>query len=161
MGTASPVTTELLEFRLDSNRYALRVGDVVEIVRAAAITRLPDAPAIVEGVIDLRGQLVPVLNLRARFGHPPRALDPSEHFIVASAGERTVAIRAEEAKSVARVDEGDINSLSHAVPHGRHVAGVVQTEEGLVLIHDLAGFLTQAESESVAAALHREESARR
>lgn len=155
------MTIELLEFRLDFHRYALRIGDVVEIVRAAAITRLPEAPAIVEGLIDLRGHLVPVLDLRARFGLPSRALDPTEHFIIARAGERTVAIRADEAKDVTRVNRADIDSLARAVPHGRHVAGVVKTDQGLVFIHDLAGFLTQAEAEHLDAILDRQEPARR
>lgn len=153
------VTTALLEFAVDSQRYALPVGDVVEIVQAVAVTRLPVAPSIIEGIIDFRGRVVPVLDLRARFGLPPRQLDPSEHFIVARAGERVVAVRADEVADVSHVRLENVEPIADSVPHARHVAGVVKTATGVVLISDLTGFLSQAEQEALDSALEQVETA--
>src|SRR5881296_2430916 len=77
---------EVLVFEVGGQKYALPTADVRELVRAVAITPLPAAPAVIEGVVDVRGRVLPVLDVRARFRLPPKALDPSDHFIVASAG---------------------------------------------------------------------------
>lgn len=154
------MNTDLLEFAVEAQRYAIPVRDVVEIVRAVAVTPLPAAPAIVEGVIDLRGQVVPVLDMRARFGLPPRPVDPSQHFIVARAGERLVVIRVDEAAKVSRVNLDDVEPIARVAPGTRHVAGVMKTADGMVLIHELAAFLTQAENEGLTEALQGEEGAR-
>lgn len=154
------MNTDLLEFAVEAQRYAIPVRDVVEIVRAVAVTPLPAAPAIVEGVIDLRGQVVPVLDMRARFGLPPRPVDPSQHFIVARAGERLVVIRVDEAAKVSRVNLDDVEPIARVAPGTRHVAGVMKTADGMVLIHELAAFLTQAENEVLTETVQGEEGAR-
>ena len=79
---------EVLLFTLERQRYGLPVEDVRELVRAARLTHLPQAPDVVEGLLNLRGELLPVLDLRRRFRHPARPLSPMDHFIVARAGPR-------------------------------------------------------------------------
>lgn len=154
------MTIDLLELGIESQRYAVPIRDVVEVLRAVAITPLPAAPAIVEGVIDVRGEILPVLDLRARFGLPPRPLDPSQHFVIARAGQRRVVIRVDEAAGVSRVDDSDVEPIARVVAGTRHVAGVAKTADGMVLIHDLAAFLTQAENEALTDVLQNEEVAR-
>ncbi|HEU0052651.1 MAG TPA: chemotaxis protein CheW, partial [Longimicrobium sp.] len=99
---------EILVFEVEGERYALDTGTVREVVRAVAVSRLPGAPPIVLGVIDVRGILVPVLDLRARFGLPPRAVDPAEHFVIAEAGERAVALRVDRTVGIAEVDDASV-----------------------------------------------------
>src|SRR5215813_89561 len=83
----------LLTFELDEQRFGLPMADVREVVRVAAFARLPKAPEVIEGVLNFRGALVPVLDIRARFGLPPRSVRTSDHLVVARAAKRTVAIR--------------------------------------------------------------------
>ncbi len=144
---------DALVFRLDDHRYGLPLEDVVEVLPAVALTPLPKAPAIVEGVIDLRGRVVPVLDIRARFRLPARPMDVADHLVVARAGARTVAIRADEALELVRIEAHDVQPIEPVVPGAEYVAGVARTSDGLVLLHDLKGFLTQAESEQVNQAL--------
>src|SRR5262249_18625738 len=68
---------DVVVFEVHGRQYALPAGQVRELVRAVALVPLPGAPAVVEGVFNLRGKVVPVLDIRGRFGLPPRALDPA------------------------------------------------------------------------------------
>lgn len=83
----------LLAFELSGQRYGLPLAAVLEVVRAVAITPLPGVPPVVEGAINVRGRVVPVLDLRARFGLPPHPLDPDQHLVLARTGRRLVAVR--------------------------------------------------------------------
>lgn len=148
---------EILVFELAGERYGLFLGAVHEVVRAVAITRLPGAPEIVEGAIDVRGRIVPVLDLRARFGLPAAELSPDEHMILARAGGRLVAIRTDRATRLEWVDGGQVEDPERITHRLRHIAGVASLTDGLVLIHDLETFLTQAEAEALDEALALEE----
>jgi purine-binding chemotaxis protein CheW len=152
-GAIVPGALDALVFELAGERFALPLADVVEVLRAVAIRPLPLAPAIVEGMFDLRGELVPVLDLRARLRLPPRALTPSQHLIVATACSRTVALRVDQALALERLDAVTSEQVSN-LPRGLpQLAGVASTAQGLVLIHDLHAFLSEAEGAELELAL--------
>jgi purine-binding chemotaxis protein CheW len=123
------------------------------VVRAVSLTRLPRAPAIVEGAINLRGAVVPVLDIRARFRLAPRQVAPADHLVVAWAGERLVALRADRALDLTRFEPGDVEDARAALPEVGYVSGVAKLSDGLLLIHDLATFLSEAEAEDLDEAL--------
>lgn len=137
-------------FRLGGQRYAVAAGLVEEIVRVVAGARLPAPPPLVESVIDFHGRLVPVLDVRARFGLSPKAVELSDRLIVARAGARTVALRVDDVDEVASLISDSPESVAPVLPH---VAGLARTPEGIVVIHDLAAFLSAAEGDAVDAAL--------
>lgn len=143
----------LLTFELASHPLALPVHQVREVLRAVAITPLPDAPPIVEGVIDLRGTLVPVIDLRWRFHLPPRAPHPDEHFIVATMVDRLVAWRVDRAQALIPVDESTIRPATVLAPASSQVAGVVQRPDGLLVIYDLERCLSLSEGLQIDLAL--------
>jgi purine-binding chemotaxis protein CheW len=151
---AGPRTREVLVFEVEGQRYGLPTADVRELVRAVAITPLPHAPAVIEGVVDVRGCVLAVLDVRARFGLPSKPLEPSDHFIVASAGPRGVILRVDRATHLALVDEASVQTPQTLGPSATYVAGVAKLEGGLVLIHDLTTFLSAAEAASLDEALH-------
>jgi len=144
---------EVLVFEVGGQKYALPTADVCELVRAVAITPVPGAPAVIEGVVDVRGRVLPVLDVRARFRLPAKALDPSDHFIVASAGTRGVILRVDRATHLALLDEASIQPAQALGPGAAYLAGVARLQEGLVLIHDLTTFLSSAEADSLDEAL--------
>src|SRR5262245_54805748 len=94
------MSQKLLLFELAARRCAVLARDVVEFVRAVEIRPLPHAPLVVEGIIDLRGEIVPVLDIRSRFRLAARPLQPSDHFLVVIAGARKVALRVDRALSL-------------------------------------------------------------
>jgi purine-binding chemotaxis protein CheW len=144
---------DVLVFSLNGHRYGLPVADVWEVVRAVALAPLPKAPPIVEGVINVRGRLVPVLDVRARFRLAAQALAPADFFVLARAGERLVALRVDAGVQLAQLASGDVESLEQVVSGAGYVAGVGKLPDGLVLIHDLRTFLASAESAQLTEAL--------
>jgi purine-binding chemotaxis protein CheW len=145
--TGTPL--ELLVFELAGSRYALKLADVREVVPAVMITPLPGAPEVVEGVIDVRGDLVPVYDLRARFDLPPVHLDPAEQLIVAWTGTRLVAVRCDRTQGLERVSPQSIDPAASLGTARRHLAGAARLPDGIVLIHDLPAFLDAAEQHAL------------
>jgi purine-binding chemotaxis protein CheW len=140
---------DILIFELGSIRFALPSADVRELHRAVALVSLPKAPPIVEGIISVRGRIVPVLDIRARFRLPARAPFHTDHLILALAGERLVALRVDGALDVVHVDPQQLEG-PEAVGNGvGYVAGVAKLHDGIVLIHDLATFLDAAERDTL------------
>jgi purine-binding chemotaxis protein CheW len=145
----------VLVFEAAGRRYALPAADVQEMQRAVTIVPLPGAPEIVEGVIDLRGALVPVLDIRKRFGLAPKEVEPGDHLVVAWAGARRVALRVDRAHDLAAIDPRDVEDPQSVAPAARYLAGIARLPGGLVLIHDLRAFLSQAEAASLDQAFPR------
>ncbi|MBI1966648.1 MAG: purine-binding chemotaxis protein CheW [Gemmatimonadetes bacterium] len=143
----------LLTFEVARRQFALPAQVLREVVRAVAIAPLPKAPPIVEGVINVRGTVVPVLDIRHRFGLPPVPLAPQQHLLIAHAGPRLVALRVDRAQDLVSVPEDAIASAARIVPRAQYVAGIATLPDGLLVIHDLARFLALDEAEQVDAAL--------
>jgi purine-binding chemotaxis protein CheW len=120
-----------LVFSLDAQRYALPLESIQRVVRAAAITPLPQAPEFVAGVIDVAGRVLPVFDLRRRLDLPPRALALNDQFILARTPRREVALVVDAT-----------SGLIEAEPVRDSEYEVLTHPEGLVLIHDLENFLT-------------------
>lgn len=131
---------------LDGDTIGLPIHVVEEIVRAVALAPLPGAPAPVEGVVNVRGSLLPVFDLRARFGMPTRPIDPADVLVLARAGERRVALRADAAEDITTIDDAAIAPASILSPALRQVAGVAATADGAVVIEDLAALINQGEA---------------
>ena len=144
---------DVLVFEIGGVRYALPTSDVSELARAVTIVPLPKAPPIVEGVIDVHGCVVPVLDIRTRFRLPSRPLSHTDHLIVASVGPRLVAVRADRALDLAHVDAKDIADAGTLALGAEYVSGVARLPDGLVLIHDLRTFLLEAEAAALDDAL--------
>jgi purine-binding chemotaxis protein CheW len=151
---------DILVFAVDSDRYALPASEVEQVLRSVAITELPGAPLVVEGVVDVRGTIVPVLNLRRRFGLPERPVTLSDLLIIASSGPRRVALRIDGEASIRKIDPAALERASDSLAQSRYVAGLAKLPDGIIVIHDLARFLSEAESESLAKALADNDSLR-
>ncbi|WP_434384460.1 chemotaxis protein CheW [Melittangium boletus] len=156
----TPSPREVLLFTLEAQRYALPVEDVRELVRAVRLTPLPQAPDVVEGLFNLRGELIPVLDMRRRFRLPVRRLSPMDHFIIAQAGERAVALRVDRAEGLIPVEADLLDATPRHLPGVGYVAGALKLPDGLVLLHDLRTFLSAAEAMTLDAALVKEEASR-
>jgi purine-binding chemotaxis protein CheW len=121
------------------------------------IAPLPGAPAIIEGIVNVRGTIVPVFDLRARLGLPARAIDPGQHLVILASGTRTSAVRVDVVEDFVSIADADIAvSLEDSGIGGaraRHVDGIAATADGTTIIYDLAAFLSQSETEKLDDAL--------
>ncbi|MFL5351045.1 chemotaxis protein CheW [Archangium sp.] len=152
----TPTAREVLLFMLEGQRYALPLEEVRELVRAVRLTPLPRAPAVVEGLVDLRGELLPVLDLRRRFRLPARPLSSAHHLVVAQAGARRIALRVDRAEGLLALEPGMLDTSPRELPGVGYVAGALKLPDGLVLLHDLRTFLSEAEALELDEALVKE-----
>ena len=144
---------EILLLEAAGERFALPAAEVRQVLRAVAVAALPGAPPAIEGVIGVRGRVVPVLSLRRRFGLPERDVHPDDVMVLAAVGEREVALRADAALSLARVDPSRVVPAGGVVARPGYAAGVAALPDGVVVIHDLGAFLSEAEGAALDAAL--------
>jgi purine-binding chemotaxis protein CheW len=106
--TTVGATGQLVVFLLEGQRYALRLAAVERVVRAVEITPLPQAPEIVLGMINVEGRIVPVVNMRNRFGRPERAIELSDQFIIARTSRRAVALVVDSVNEVVACTEAQV-----------------------------------------------------
>jgi purine-binding chemotaxis protein CheW len=154
-GSLSPESTavQLLAFELSGRRLALPVEVLDTIVWAVAVTPLPHAPPFVEGLINLRGHVVPVIDLRRRFGLPTVPVSLDQRFVVARSGRRTLALRVDHVHTVMTVQPDAIEGAGRVVPGARHAAGIVRLADGVIVIQDLERLLSSEEEARLADAL--------
>jgi purine-binding chemotaxis protein CheW len=147
------VVRELIVVALDHDRVALPVADVREIQRAAMPAHLPNAPEIVDGVLNVRGELVPMLDVRSRLGHAKRALHATDHIVIAMASARVIAFAVDEVVELIEVSEQDIQEAVLLVTGTTHIAGIATLPGGLLVIHDLRALLASDEVFGITRAL--------
>lgn len=140
-------------FELNEHRYALPLADVREVLAVPAIVPLPKAPTIVEGVVNIRGVVVPVMDIRARFRLPAQPPHPADHLLVARAGARLVALRVDQVLGLELMDPHDTQDAAAITPRTEYLVGVARRRDGLVMLHDLGAFLADAEASDLDDAL--------
>lgn len=141
-------------FRIGTEEFGLPIGKVSSIVRYETATRVPRAPASVEGVINLRGRVIPVVNVGKRLFDTEFTPSPHSRIVVAEGEGGAVGLAVDAANEVATVDAADImpppqTALSSETAEA--FAGVVRYQERLVILLDLDAALPKAEYESAPA----------
>ncbi len=143
-------------FSLDAGRYAIPLAAAERVVRAVEVTPLPAAPALVLGVIDVGGRVLPVFDTHARLGLPQRSIEPADHFLIARTSERTVVLVIDVAQGLIEQPADALVEAGLIAQGIEHIRGVISLEDGLVLIHDLEQFLSATESRALDEALQSE-----
>lgn len=148
----SPVL-QLVVFKIEGQQYALPLHAVERILPMVAVSPLPQAPAVALGVINVHGQVLPVLDIRRRFGLPPRDYDLRSNLLVARTSRRTLALPVDEVLGVSEVALEAVTPPDAILPGIRHVAGIVALADGLLFIHDLDAFLSLDEERQLTESL--------
>ena len=148
---------ELVIFRLNGQRYALPLPVVERVIQAVEVTSLPGAPAVVLGVINVAGCVLPVFNIRRRFFLPEREVVPADQFLIARTARHTVALVIDEVHGVIEHEPSAVVAADGMVPGLEQFQGVVKLDDGLVLIHDLEKFLSLDEAHALDAAMEEVE----
>ena len=152
----SPVL-QLVVFGIEGQRYALPLNDVERVLPMVAVSPLPQAPAVVLGVINLHGQVIPVLDLRRRFGLPICDYGLTARLLVVRTSRRILALAVDEVLGVREVAPETITRPDALLPGIGHVAGIVTLLDGLLFIHDLEVCLSLEEERRLTDALEEVE----
>lgn len=140
---------EYVVLDFDALRIALPLSVVERVIRAVYVTPLPGAPAIVSGVANLQGRVIPVVNMRRRFRLPEREMALTDRLVIAHTAQRAVALVADSVSGVIEHAAPDRVDAETILPGLEYVDGVVKLDDGLILIHDLGRFLSLDEAEAL------------
>jgi purine-binding chemotaxis protein CheW len=121
-------------FTMDQQHYALPLDHVIRAVRVVAFTPVPDVPDSVLGVINMSGQIVPVIDLRRLFGQAGKHPELQDVLLIVQTQSQTVAIVVDEVLDVLQFTSKQVQSPPTAVSQSRFVAGAVQQEDILILV---------------------------
>lgn len=148
---ASATKPIVLLVRLDGHRYALPLDTVQRVLRAAAVTPLPEMAPCVLGLINLSGQLVPVFSLRRCLGLPGQPVHPDNQFVIVRTPRLTLAVVVDEVQELATLDDSQALELEASLRDGGcRAQGVLKLHGEIILIYDLDQLLSHAEQEHLA-----------
>ena len=137
---ASHEIIQLVSFELEGEEYGIDVLTVREIIRMPAITKMPNTPDYVDGIINLRGTVVPIISLRRRFGLPDRDQDRQSRILVMEVGDSLTGFVVDAVAEVIRISSAEIQP-SPAIVQGNAaqdcITGVINHGERLLIMLDL------------------------
>src|ERR1700704_3767754 len=138
---------QLVVFQLGAEFYGVEIARVHEIIRLQAITRVPRAPSFVEGVINLRGKVIPVIDLRRRFGLAAAEHTRASRIVVVEIGDQVVGIIVDAVSEVLRVNGATVEPPSPVVAgvDSEYIHGIAKLPERLVILLDLDRVLARDE----------------
>jgi purine-binding chemotaxis protein CheW len=135
----------LVVFRLADRAYALSVENVGKILPMVALTPVPEGPTWLEGVLNLRGQVVPVVDLRARFGLSRRPVSLDTPLVIAEAGDRTAGLIVDTVDEVLRLPRGSLSPPGELVQPSGLVGSVAAIGDRVILVLDPELLLASSE----------------
>ncbi len=134
---------QFLTFFLEDEEFAIDVTELKEVIKPRAILEVPNAPPFVKGIISLRGEIVPIIDLRERLGLPPKDMDRQTRFILAGLNGEKVGLIVDRIRQVMRVSEREIEPPPQ-VREGidtEFIEGIAHTGERLIAILRLSRVL--------------------
>jgi len=141
---------------VDGQNYALPLAAVDRIVRMVEVTPLPGAPDVVEGVIDIQGEVIPVVSIRRRLGLIHRPVGISDSLVIAHARNRRLAVIVESVSGVVERSGDDVVSTRDIARATPYIEGLLKTGDGLVLIQDLEKVFSLDEASALDEAMVQE-----
>ncbi len=146
-------TDQIVVFTLDEQLYALQLQAVVRIIHAVGIKFLPKAPEIISGIINVQGHIIPVIDIRKRFGLEAREVELDDRFIIAYTGKRQVAIWVDTVTGIRELIPGQQKNARETLAFAEYLRGVAKIDDELILIYDLELFLSLDEEKELEQAL--------
>jgi purine-binding chemotaxis protein CheW len=142
---------QLVSFRVGDEEFGVDILQVHEINRMSDITRVPKAPDFVEGVINLRGKIIPIIDLRKRFGMPTVERDKNTRIIVVDINGQTIGFIVDSVSEVIRLPKENIDDAPDLVTgiDAEYIRGVGKMDNKLLILLDLDKILSKQEVEKV------------
>lgn len=145
--SSSSEILQLVTFTLGNEEYAVDILKVQEINRIKEITRVPNSPSYVEGVINLRGKVIPVVNLRKKFGLAERENDEQSRIMIMDIQGITMGLVVDSVSEVLRVPSGIVEPTPPMASNisTEFIKGIAKLEDRLIILLDMDRLLGRAE----------------
>ncbi|MCU7805864.1 MAG: chemotaxis protein CheW [Candidatus Thiodiazotropha sp. (ex Lucinoma annulata)] len=142
---------QFVTFILMDEVYGINVMQVQEVLRITEIAPVPGAPSYVLGIINLRGNVVTVIDTRTRFGLPSAELDDASRIIVIESEKQVVGILVDAVAEVVELRETEIDAAPNVGTEesSRYIQGVATQEDSLLILVDLNKLLTDEEWQEI------------
>ncbi|MCH8820778.1 MAG: chemotaxis protein CheW [Acidobacteria bacterium] len=137
----------MVVFDLEAEAYAIDIGTVSAIILMQDITRVPRMPDFVEGVINLRGKVIPVVDLHERFGLPKREENKDNRIVVVDIDGQDIGMIVDAVREVIRIASDAVEPPSSVITTDRskYVQGIAKLENRLIILLDLSQIFTDQE----------------
>ncbi|MBN2030898.1 purine-binding chemotaxis protein CheW [bacterium] len=132
-------------FSLEHQQFALSLSMVESIARSVEIIPLPNVPDVVQGIINVHGRIIPVVNIRQRFHFPQKEIDLDDHLIIGRTSKRSVAIMVDDVEDIVEIAKNKIIEQEKILPGLDHIEGAAKIENDVIIIHDLEKCLSMDE----------------
>jgi len=134
-------------FIVAGTTYALPSHEVAHVEMVEQITRVPNAPAFVDGVVFSRGQVVPAVNLRARFGFERAPADIKTRLLVVQSGGRSIGLLVDECREFMMIPASTVHPPGEALSGigARYIAGIATIADRMVVVLKVEELLNPAE----------------
>jgi purine-binding chemotaxis protein CheW len=144
-------TMQLVSFTLAKELYGIEITKVREIILITDITRIPETPNFLKGLINLRSMVIPVIDLRVRFGMPEGETTDESRIMVLQAGGKTIGIVVDAVSEVLRVKQDQISPPPPTVAGlGReYLSGLVKLDEKLLILLDIDKIFNEEEMSAI------------
>lgn len=144
-------SSQFVGFQLADQEYAFRIEQIQEIVILKQVTRTPQVPDFVEGVSNLRGSIIPIINLRRLFALEPKPHDAETRTIVVNVGPRTMGCTVDMVSQVMRIPEESIQPAPETITAGgaHYIAGFARHNGRLTILLDIDELLDPAKLDQV------------
>lgn len=145
--TSGEELTEFINFSIGEENYGVDIQKVKEVIRHKEITRLPKAPSFVKGVINLRGDVIPILDLRDRFGLEHKEYNEMTRVIVVEVDDRSIGMVVDSVSHVQRIGQAEIEPPPPIVGgiSAEYLRGVGKVGEKLIVLLNIDKILTVEE----------------
>ena len=139
--------TKFVTFRLKDETYGINVMQVQEVLRVTEIAPVPGAAVFVLGIINLRGNVVTVIDTRTRFGLPTTEQDDASRIVIIEAEDQVIGILVDSVAEVVELRESEISPAPQTgnEENSRYIQGVVSREDDLLIVIDLNKLLNEEE----------------
>ena len=130
---------QLVSFKMGDETYGIEITKIREIILMGQITQVPETPHHVKGLINLRSTVIPVIDLRARFGLAEGEMTDESRIVVLNVGSRTIGIVVDAVREVLRVSGDQISEAPSTVASlgNKYMTGLVRLEEQLLILLDV------------------------
>jgi len=142
---------QFVVFKLGEEKYGVDILNVAGISEYLKITKVPDAPWFIEGIINLRGDIIPIVNLEKRFNIPIKEIDSESRIIIIKIQGKDIGFLVDEASQVIRIEEQNIEPAPEIIrgKEREYISGVGKYENQIVILLDLEKVLNADETKQI------------